>query len=250
MKIIAVIPARYGSTRFPGKPLADLRGKPLIQWVYEGVKKAKRVDRVLVATDDQRILQAVREFGGEVRMTSRRHRSGMERVAQVAEELTAGIIVNVQGDEPMIHPRMIDEAVLPFLKDRTLKMATLKARIKDLQELIDPNVVKVVTDAQDFALYFSRSPIPGLKEGTYLSRHLRLINIYKHIGLYVYRRNFLLKLTKLRPTPLEKVEGLEQLRALENGCRIKVVTTRFEVVGVDTRGDLERVKEQLKVDRK
>lgn len=174
----------------------------------------------------------------------------MERVAQVAEELTAGIIVNVQGDEPMIHPRMINEAVIPLQKERSLQMVTLKARIKDLQELIDPNVVKVVTDAQDFALYFSRSPIPGLKEGTYLSRHLRLINIYKHIGLYVYRRNFLLKLTKLRPTPLEKVEGLEQLRALENGCRIKVVTTRYEVVGVDTPGDLERVKEQLKVDRK
>lgn len=246
MKIIAVIPARYGSTRFPGKPLADLQDKPMIQWVYERVKRAKRVDRVVVATDDRRILQAVKEFGGEGRMTSRRHRSGMERVAQVAEELTAGIIVNVQGDEPMIHPRMIDEAILPLLKDRTLKMATLKARIRDLQELIDSNIVKVVTDVRGFALYFSRSPIPGLKEGTYLSRHLRSINIYKHIGLYVYRRNFLLQLTKLKPTPLERAEGLEQLRALENGYRIKVATTRFEIVGVDTPRDLERVKGRLK----
>lgn len=249
MKIIAVIPARYGSTRFPGKPLADLQGKPLIQWVYERVKKAKMVDRVVVATDDQRILRAVRDFGGEAIMTSRRHRSGMERVAQVAEELTPGIIVNAQGDEPMIHPRMIDEAVLPLLKDRTLKMATLKARIHDLHDLIDPNVVKVVTDSRDFALYFSRSPIPGLKEGTYFRRHLRLINICKHIGLYVYRRNFLFQLTKLKPTPLETAEGLEQLRALENGYRIKVVTTKFEVVGVDTPADLEKVKERLKANR-
>ncbi len=249
MKITAVIPARYGSTRFPGKPLADLQGKPLIQWVYERVKRAKRVDRVVVATDDQRILRAVRDFGGEAIMTSRRHRSGMERVAQVAEELKPGIIVNAQGDEPMLHPRMIDEAVLPLLKDRTLKMATLKARITNLHDLIDPNVVKLVTDSQDFALYFSRSPIPGLKEGTYFRRHLRSVKIYKHIGLYVYRHNFLLQLAKLKPTPLETAEGLEQLRALENGYRIKAVTTRFEVVGVDTPADLEKVKERLKANR-
>ncbi|UCD84214.1 MAG: 3-deoxy-manno-octulosonate cytidylyltransferase [Deltaproteobacteria bacterium] len=250
MKITAVIPARYGSTRFPGKPLADLRGKPLIQWVYEGVKKAKRVDRVVVATDDRRILTAVRDFGGEAIITSWRHRSGTDRVAQVAEGLRSGIIVNVQGDEPMINPRMIDEAVLPLQKDRTIKMATLKSRLKDLHELIDPNIVKVVTDSHDFALYFSRSPIPGLKEGTYLSRHLRSINIYKHIGIYVYRRNFLLKLTKLKPTTLEMAEGLEQLRALEHGYRIKVITTRSEVVGVDTPGDLERAEKRLKADRK
>lgn len=237
MNVAAFIPARYGSTRLNGKPLADINGKPMVQWVYESAKKARLVSDVAVATDDERIFRAVEAFGGRAVMTSRDHRSGTDRLAEAAALTEAGIIVNVQGDEPLIEPHLIDEAVSPMLKDPDLVLCTLKTRITEEEEYHNPNCVKVVTDGEGFALYFSRSPIPfsrsAFKTGA---------RPYKHIGLYVYRKDFLLRFPSLKPTPLEEAESLEQLRALENGYRIKVVETSYNPVSVDTPEDLERVR--------
>ncbi|MBI5286959.1 MAG: 3-deoxy-manno-octulosonate cytidylyltransferase, partial [Deltaproteobacteria bacterium] len=255
MKVTVIIPARYESTRLKGKPLMDIAGKPIIQWVYERAKRVSLVDDVIVATDHQEILERVRGFGGKVVLTSTHHRSGTERVAEVSEGLDARVIVNVQGDEPLIEPAMIDEAIRPLLQDKTIPMGTLMTRIWDSEELNNPNVVKVVTDRNGFALYFSRLPIPYLRsEGSRAGTHpkdgwrvkgqkeegsraqgvkgsskeiippLKPSNpgaleplYYKHIGIYVYRREFLLQFARMEPTPLEEAEGLEQLRALENG---------------------------------
>lgn len=238
MDITAIIPARHASTRLPGKPLLDIAGKPMIQRVYERAKEAELVDRVIVATDDKRILEVVKHFGGEAVMTSASHRSGTDRLAEVAEGLESDIIVNVQGDEPLIEPGMIDEAIRPLMEDSSIVMGSLKAEIRDERELNNPNVVKVVVDRNDFALYFSRYPIPYLRDEP-LSL---LTGRFKHIGLYVYRREFLLRYAGMPQTPLEEAEKLEQLRALENGYRIKVPTTRFQSIGVDTEEDLERVR--------
>jgi 3-deoxy-manno-octulosonate cytidylyltransferase (CMP-KDO synthetase) len=250
MKIIAVIPARYASTRFPGKALADINGKPMIQHVYQRTKQASLVDDVIVATDDERIAAAVKGFGGRVEMTAVEHETGTDRLAEVAKRLDAAIIVNVQGDEPLIDPAMIDEAIRPLAADPSIIMGTLKSRIKNLHDFLSPNVVKVVTDSEGFALYFSRSPLPNfrdkwndLKDEKFSSGKLLC---YKHVGLYVYRKEFLLKYAQMSPTYLELAEKLEQLRVLENGYRIKVVETVHESVGVDTPGDLEQVLERLK----
>ena len=250
MKITAVIPARYASTRFEGKALADILGKPMVQHVYERTARAGLVSEVLVATDDDRIAAAVRAFGGRVEMTSRDHETGTDRLAEVAARLDSDIIVNVQGDEPLIEPAMIDEAIEPLAKDPAIQMGTLKCRIKYLHDFLSPNVVKVVTDWEDFALYFSRSPLPNfrdkwndLKDEAFATGKLLC---YKHVGLYVYRRNFLLQYAQMSPTYLELAEKLEQLRVLENGYRIKVVSTEHESIGVDTPGDLEKVLEKLK----
>ena len=250
MKISAVIPARYASTRFEGKALADIAGKPMVQHVYERASRASLVSEVIVATDDDRIAAAVREFGGRVEMTSRDHETGTDRLAEVAERLYADIVVNVQGDEPLIDPAMIDEAIGPLAQDPAIVMGTLKTRIKNLHDFLSPNVVKVVTDWEDFALYFSRSPLPNfrdkwndLKDEAFLSGKLLC---YKHVGLYVYRRDFLLQYARMSPTYLELAEKLEQLRALENGYRIKVVATDYESIGVDTPADLEKVMEKLR----
>lgn len=252
MKITAVIPARYASIRFPGKALAEIDGKPMIQHVYERTARAKLVSRTIVATDDQRIADAVQRAGGEVIMTSATHETGTDRLAEVAATLDSDIIVNVQGDEPLICPDMIDEAIQPFLEDSDLQMCTLKTRIKNLHDFLSPNVVKVVTDGLCNALYFSRSPLPffrdkwkDLKDESFCCGKLLC---YKHIGLYVYRRDFLLKFASMPPTFLEKSEKLEQLRALENGIRIRVVETEFESIGVDTPEDL--VKAQLRYHQK
>jgi 3-deoxy-manno-octulosonate cytidylyltransferase (CMP-KDO synthetase) len=248
MKITAVIPARYASTRFPGKALAEIYGKPMIQHVYERTARAKLVSRTIVATDDQRIADAVHRAGGEVVMTSLHHETGTDRLAEVAASLDSDIIVNVQGDEPLICPDMIDAAIAPFLEESDLQMGTLKTRIKSLHDFLSPNVVKVVTDSLCNALYFSRSPLPffrdkwkDLKDESFCCGKLLC---HKHIGLYVYRRDFLLKFASMTPTFLEKSEKLEQLRALENGVRIRVVETEFESIGVDTPDDL--VKAQLR----
>lgn len=250
MKITVVIPARYSSTRFEGKALADICGKPMVQHVYERASLASLVSEVIVATDDERIASAVSSFGGRAVMTSRAHETGTDRLAEVAARLESDIIVNVQGDEPLIEPEMIDAAIRPLIDDPSIAMATLKTRIKNLHDFLSPNVVKVVTDASGFALYFSRSPLPNfrdkwndLKDEAFVSG--RLI-CYKHVGLYVYRREFLLKYAGMAPTFLEKAEMLEQLRALENGYRIMVVETSHESVGVDTPSDLEKVLEKLK----
>lgn len=249
MTITAIIPARYGSTRFPGKALADLCGKPMIQHVYERTSRACHLSQVIVATDDQRIAEAVTRFGGKVAMTSPDHETGTDRLAEVAQGLTSDIIVNVQGDEPLIDPAMIDQAVEPFLSDTGLQMGTLKCRISCLHDFLSPNVVKVVTDANNDALYFSRSPLPffrdkwqDLKDDAFASGKLLC---YKHVGLYVYQRDFLIRYAALAPTPLETAEKLEQLRALENGVRIKVVETNFESLGVDTPEDLTKARERL-----
>lgn len=234
--IVVVIPARFGSTRFEGKPLADIDGKPMIQHVYERCCQAKLVNKVIVATDDTRIVNVVRDFGGIAIITMEQHQCGTDRIAEVAEKIDADIIVNVQGDEPLIDPRAIDQAIRPLLKDRSLKMCTLKKRIVDNNELNNPNVVKVVTDNEGYALFFSRAQIP------YPNNHA-FYQAYKHIGVYVYRREFLLEFAKMTQTTLEKTESLEQLRALENNFKVKVIETPYTSISVDTPANLEIIRE-------
>jgi 3-deoxy-manno-octulosonate cytidylyltransferase (CMP-KDO synthetase) len=248
--IIAVIPARYGSTRFPGKSLALIQGKPMIQWVYERTKRSQLIDRVLIATDDDRIMQAVAAFGGEAVMTSPDHPTGTDRIAEVAQGLDCGIIVNVQGDEPLIEPAMIDEAINPLKNDPSIPMGTVCRQISSTEEAFDPNVVKVVLDEQGFALLFSRAPIPWDRDAWAGKRSLDELPLttalYKHIGLYVYRREFLLRYASLPQTRLENVEKLEQLRALGHGYRIRAVITEYESFGVDIPGDLGKILNRLK----
>ncbi len=236
-EILGVIPARYASSRFPGKPLVLIAGKPMLQHVWERAARASSLSRLVVATDDDRILRAAKEFGAAVRMTGAAHRSGTDRAAEVAAGDPAGIVVNIQGDEPLIEPGAIDEAVGGLLDSSQAPMSTLGKRIEDTGELENPNVVKVVSDLAGNALYFSRSAIPFVRSGR--AAH------YRHIGLYVYRREFLLGYSSLPAGPLEEAEKLEQLRALENGYRIRVVETRYESFGVDTPEDLERVRSVL-----
>ena len=250
MKITAIIPARYASTRFEGKALADILGKPMVQHVYERTARAALVSEVIVATDDERIVAAVKAFGGRAEMTDKGHETGTDRLAEVAARLDSDIIVNVQGDEPLIEPAMIDQAIRPLVDDSAVPMATLKSRVKSLHDFLSPNVVKVVTDGAGCALYFSRSPLPffrdkwnDLKDDSFAAGKLLC---YKHVGLYVYRREFLLRYAQMPPTTLELAEKLEQLRVLENGYRIRVVETEFESIGVDTPADLEKVIERLR----
>jgi 3-deoxy-manno-octulosonate cytidylyltransferase (CMP-KDO synthetase) len=230
---LGVIPARFASSRFPGKPLASLAGKSLLQHVFERASQARYLHKVIIATDDQRIFDAARAFGAQVRMTRADHLSGTDRVAEVAESENAAVIVNIQGDEPLLDPEAIDAAVLALTSDPEVSMATLSKRIEDPAEVNDPNVVKVVANRAGDAIYFSRAPIPFVREGR--AAH------FKHIGLYVYRRDFLLAYSGLPVGPLEQAERLEQLRALENGHRIRVVETDYESFGVDTPRDLERI---------
>jgi 3-deoxy-manno-octulosonate cytidylyltransferase (CMP-KDO synthetase) len=245
-RIVAVIPARYGSERLPGKPLADIAGKPMIQHVVERVRKASLVQEVIVATDDERIAAAVRSFGGRAVMTDPALRSGTDRIAMVARELAdAGIVVNVQGDEPLIHPGMVDEAVRPLLGDSGLNVATLVHRITDPADLENPAVVKVVLDHHLNCLYFSRSLIPFARDIPVGERLLRA-PYWKHVGLYVFRRAFLLRFASLPQTSLERAEKLEQLRILEHGERIRASVTEHESQPVDTPGDLERVRAQAR----
>jgi 3-deoxy-manno-octulosonate cytidylyltransferase (CMP-KDO synthetase) len=234
MKIVCVIPARYHSTRLPGKPLADIAGKPMIQRVYERASLARRPDKVLVATDNILVFNAVEAFGGAAVMTSPSHPTGTDRLAEVAASLDADVIINVQGDEPLIEPAIIDELAEAFFQEDGLVMATLATPLA-AEEQQTPGAVKVVCDLAGYALYFSRSLIP------YPRNRESGLTHYKHIGIYAYRRDFLLKYAALPPTPLEKAESLEQLRALEHGFRIRVLKTDFRSVGVDTPEDLEQV---------
>jgi 3-deoxy-manno-octulosonate cytidylyltransferase (CMP-KDO synthetase) len=208
----------------------------MIEHVYRRASDARSISSVIVATDDERIARAVEAFGGVVRMTAASHVSGTDRLAEVAGALDADLIVNVQGDEPLIEPRMIDEAVAPFAAEPQLSMSTLRKRIADPAELRNPNIVKVVVDGDGYAMYFSRAPIPFVREGSPAAP------AWRHVGLYVYRRECLLRLASLPPTVLERSEALEQLRALEHGIRIKAVETAFDSIGVDTAEDLERVR--------
>lgn len=236
-RVVAIIPARFESTRLPGKPLADIDGKPMIQHVYERAARTPGVARVLVATDDPRIHRVVQDFGGEVVETRPTHRSGMERVAEVAAALDEPLIVNVQGDVPFVAPEMLEACVGPLRADATIPMATIAAPIEDEETLHNPNVVKVVTDRNGNALYFSRSPLPYRRSPT-ADGPLA----FKHIGLYGYRREFLVRLAALEPTPLEQAESLEQLRALEWGFRIRVSAVPTASIEVDTPADLERAR--------
>ena len=236
MKVLCVIPARFASTRLPGKPLKDIAGKPMVVRVYERASQAGLVDETLVATDDERIKDAVEAAGGRAMLTRADHATGTDRLAEVAEAYPqVDLIVNVQGDEPLIEPGLIDQLAGLFADEPDLQMATVKTEMKDEDEQRNPNNVKVVCDKAGYALYFSRSLMPYPRKGG--------CQVYKHIGIYAYRRDFLLKYAKMEPTPLEKAESLEQLRALENGFRIKVVETKASFVGVDTPEDLERVNE-------
>jgi 3-deoxy-manno-octulosonate cytidylyltransferase (CMP-KDO synthetase) len=236
---IAIIPARYESSRLPGKALADIAGRPMIEHVYRRAAAAALVSRVIVATDDRRILDAVHRFGGEAVLTAASHQSGTDRLAEVAASLDCDVIVNVQGDEPLLLPATIDAAVEPFLSDAALEMSTLRRRITDATELQNPNVTKVVVDRDGFAMYFSRAPIPFTRGGQPPAP------AWAHIGLYAYRRPCLLRLAALPQTAMERAEALEQLRALEYGIRIKAIETTHETTGVDTHEDLERVRAVL-----
>jgi 3-deoxy-manno-octulosonate cytidylyltransferase (CMP-KDO synthetase) len=235
--VVGVIPARYGSSRLPGKALVDLQGKPLLYHVYHRSSRARSLNRVLIATDDERIHKAALEFGAESVMTGKGHRSGTDRIAEAVQDMAADIVVNIQGDEPLIDFLAIDQVVALLEEDSAADMATLKSPISSNDDLVNPNVVKVVTDEKGYALYFSRAPIPYLRKDEDLPEHF-----YRHIGLYAYRRDFLIQFTKWSPSPLEILEDLEQLRALEHGARIKVGITETHVFGVDTPQDLERIR--------
>jgi 3-deoxy-manno-octulosonate cytidylyltransferase (CMP-KDO synthetase) len=245
MKAVAIIPARYASTRLPGKPLLVIKGKPLIQYVYERVKSSS-VQQVIVATDDERIAAAVKGFGGEAVLTSPSHRSGTERVAEVAADIDADIIVNCQGDEPLIPPVAIDKAIAAFARDPSIMVTTLITPLEKGDDLCNPHLVKVVVDHNGYALYFSRSLIPYPRDvletgdAGQLSSNKELKGYWQHIGLYAFRRDFLLKLTALPPSPLERREKLEQLRILENGYKIKTVICSTPSIGIDTPEDVER----------
>ncbi len=238
MKKIVIIPARYGSTRLPGKPLQLLGGKPLIRWVYERASLSRLSDEVLIATDDKRIEAVAHEFGAEVALTSPECRSGTDRVYQALEGREADLVVNLQGDEPFVHPSMIDMLFEALEKER-LEMATLCCPITKEEEYDNPNTVKVVLDRNGFALYFSRSPIPYMRE------HTVITPIYAHVGMYGFSRIFLDRFAAMEKSPLEKAESLEQLRALENGFKIKVIPVVYEGFGIDTEEDLKRAEELL-----
>jgi 3-deoxy-manno-octulosonate cytidylyltransferase (CMP-KDO synthetase) len=256
LAIVAIIPARFGSTRLPGKPLSDIHGKPMIQHVHERVCLARGLDRVLVATDDERIAAAVAGFGGEAVMTSSRHATGTDRLAEAVARTDATIVVNVQGDEPLVDPAGIEAALRPLREDAGLPMSTLSVPLTDVEEMLSPAVVKVVTDAAGDALYFSRGAIPHVRQGPggdargAAAQAVAQGLARRHVGLYVYRREALLRIAALEPAPLEVAEGLEQLRALHHGIRIRVVPVADGGgQAVDTPQDLERVRALLAASR-
>ena len=245
--IIGVIPARFASTRLMGKPLANIGGKPLIQHTYENACKSKLIEKLILAVDDAKVASVARGFGADVIETPKEIASGSDRIAYVAKTYKeAEIIVNIQGDEPFIQPEMIDQAIEPLLFDKTIEVTTLIKQISSLKELHSPDVVKVVFDYNNYALYFSRSPIPFARNAISDAAALDITDYYKHIGLYVFKRKSLLKFTSLKQTDLEKTEMLEQLRMLENGMKIKVVETEYDSIGVDTQEDLKRARTYYK----
>ena len=239
MKVIAVIPARYQSTRFEGKPLAEIHGRPMIYYVYAGARRAKGIQDVFVATDDERIQKAVLAFGGKVAMTSPEHKTGTDRIAESISTRDVDIVINVQGDEPLVHPEMLEQALRPLLHDAKLAVTTLMSPIESPADFIDTTVVKTVVDVKGNVLFFSRSPIPYPKTR-------QSYTAYKQVGLYAFRKEFLLEFAAMMPTPLELVEGVELLRAVENGVTVKGVETRHKTISVDTLSDLFEVRKVLK----
>ena len=249
MKFIGIIPARYSSTRLEGKPLKNIEGHTMIEWVYKRALSSK-LDSVVVATDDSKIYDEVIRFGGKVILTSTKHENGTSRIAEVCEKMNKEkqieekieeeVIINIQGDEPLIEPEMINLLIDAFKSEENLLMGTLKHRIKTMEDIENPNCVKVVTDKNDYAIYFSRSPIP-------YPRVMNLENYYKHVGIYGYKKEFVTEYSKMISTPLENSESLEQLRVLENGFKIKVLETLYMIQGVDTQEDLEKVRKYIKI---
>lgn len=238
MKFLGVIPARYESTRLPRKPLKDICGHTMIEWVYKRAIKSN-LDRVVIATDSQEVFDAVKSFGGDVVMTDTNHLNGTSRIAEVCEKITDyDVVINIQGDEPLIEPDMINSLIEVFKEENGLKMATLKHKLNKKEDIENPNFVKVITDKKDYAIYFSRSVIP-------YPRNENLDIYFKHVGIYGYKREFVLEYSKLDSTPLENSESLEQLRVLENGYKIKVLETPYEIIGVDTAEELERVRKYI-----
>lgn len=239
MKFLGVIPSRYASTRLEGKPLKDICGHTMIEWVYKRTKLSN-LDEVVVATDDERIHEEVERFGGKAILTRKDHENGTSRIAEVCEKYSDyDVIVNVQGDEPLIEPNMINSIIDSFKEDDTISMSTLKYKLDTMEDIENPNYVKVITDKKGYAIYFSRSVIP-------YPRKLDIQNYYKHVGIYGYKRDFVIEYAKMEPTPLELSESLEQLRALENGYRIKVMETPYKILGVDTQEELEKVREYIR----
>lgn len=238
-RAVGIIPVRYESTRFPGKVLADIGGKPMIQHVWEKAEQALLLDALIVAADDQRVIDAVRSFGGQAVLTSPDHPSGTDRMNEAVQPFKTDIVINIQSDEPLLAPAMVDMLVTALSEDKNLLMATLRKRIRDEKQIRDAHTVKVVVDSRDFALYFSRSPIPCHRGVSSPATY------YKHIGIYGYRKDFLSVFSSLPDSSLEAIEGLEQLRALENGYKIKVLETPYDTIGVDTPEDLEAVRRNL-----
>ena len=264
LRVAVIIPARYGSTRFPGKSLAVLKGKILIQHVYERAMAAKLVDHVTVATDDSRIFDAVKTFGGNALMTSASHMSGTDRIAEAAGNMDYEFVINVQGDEPFIRPGMIDDVANLLYNDRSVSISTLAKKITDINEIFSPHVVKVVMDENGFALYFSRSPIPYYRDEWKLLKteepkmnmdqintlelqtpdpEVREFYCYKHIGIYGFRKDALIDFSSMRQSRLERAEKLEQLRALSAGMKIKVKETEYDTFGIDTIDDLRKAEQ-------
>ncbi|MBP3702374.1 MAG: 3-deoxy-manno-octulosonate cytidylyltransferase [Lachnospiraceae bacterium] len=240
MKIIGVIPARYKSSRFPGKPLTDICGKPMIWWVYQQAKKVEEFDRVYVATDDERIKAACKEYGLEVIMTSDKHETGSDRVAEVATKVDGDLFVNIQGDEPVIKPEMIKQVISIFTEDESVYFGSLKKEITDEDEIKATSTVKVVTDYKGDALYFSRSVIPSnLKDG-------KLARVFRHVGIYAYKKDFLLKFSAMEQTELELGEGIEPLRAMENGYKMRLKETQYSSIGVDLPEHIALVEKVIK----
>ena len=240
MDVIGIIPARFHSTRFEGKVLADIGGKPVIQHVWERAKQTKLLDDLIVACDDERVMRVVTKFGGKAIFTAKEHCSGTDRITEIVNPIDVKIVINIQGDEPMVHPTMIDSVARVLLDDEELVASTIVKKIEHQEEVNDTNVVKAVFDKNNFALYFSRCPIPFVRdEEPGQTLH------YKHIGLYAYTKDFLFTFKNLSDSKLERQEKLEQLRILENGYRIKVIETKYETIGVDTVEDLYKIREMI-----
>ncbi|WP_291258674.1 3-deoxy-manno-octulosonate cytidylyltransferase [Fusobacterium sp.] len=238
MKFLGVIPSRYASTRLEGKPLKDICGHTMVEWVYKRAKLSD-LDEVVVATDDERIYREVERFGGKVVLTRKDHENGTSRIAEVCEKYRDyDVIVNIQGDEPLIEKDMINSIINSFKEDESIPMSTLKYKLETMEDVENPNYVKVITDKNGYAIYFSRSVIP-------YPRKLNLQNYYKHVGIYGYKRDFVIEYAKMEPTALELSESLEQLRAIENGYKIKVMETPYKILGVDTQEELEKVREYI-----